>query len=390
MPIKPHGGMLVNRIVSGKEKLKLQEKCGQMEKIILNPREVSDLDMIAVGAFSPLYGFMCQAEYLSVVEYGRLPRGFPWTIPITLGVDEKDADKFKAGCDIALYDQKENLLGVLHLHEKYLFDKEKEAKQVFRTTDSAHPGVNYLQKMGKVLLGGPVSMINRPPASPFDNYRLDPIETRTLFKEKGWTKIVAFQTRNPIHRAHEYIQKCALETVEGLLIHPLVGATKKDDIPASVRMDCYKTLIENYYPKDRVVLSIFPAAMRYAGPREAVFHALVRKNYGCTHFIVGRDHAGVGNYYGTYDAQQIFNSFSREEIDIVPLCFEHAFFCKKCNEMATPKTCPHTSGDRISLSGTAVRGMLKDGIMPPEEFSRPEVAKILIENAHNNKSPVVQ
>jgi sulfate adenylyltransferase len=369
-------------MVTGSEKEKLEQKCGSMERIHLSPREVSDLDMIAVGAFSPLYGFMSQAEYLSVVEYGRLPRGFPWTIPITLGVGQKEAEKFKAGDDIALYDKQDNLLGVLHLHEKFLFDKEKEAKQVLRTTDIAHPGVKYLMNMGDVLLGGPISMLNRPPADSFKEYRLDPAETRALFKEKGWSKIVAFQTRNPVHRAHEYIQKCALEMVDGLLLHPLMGETKSDDIPAEVRMDCYKVLLENYYPKNRVVLSIFPAAMRYAGPREAVFHALVRKNYGCTHFIVGRDHAGVGNYYGTYDAQQIFNSYSREEIDIVPLCFEHAFYCKRCEEMGSTKTCPHSENDRVALSGTAVRKMLSEGIRPPEEFSRPEVADILIKAMH--------
>ncbi len=378
MPIKPHGGVLVNRMVTGSEREKLIQKCGNLERIQLTPREVSDLDMIAVGAFSPLYGFMSQAEYLSVVEYGRLPRGFPWTIPITLGVDKKRAEAFEAGDDIALYDHLDNLLGVLHLHEKYLFDREKEARQVLRTTDVAHPGVKYLMDMGEVLLGGPISLINRPPVGPFDKYKLDPVETRVLFKEKGWSKIVAFQTRNPVHRAHEYIQKCALEIVDGLLLHPLMGATKSDDIPGEVRMECYKVLLDKYYPSNRVVLSIFPAAMRYAGPREAIFHALVRKNYGCTHFIVGRDHAGVGNYYGTYDAQLMFKSYSREEIDIVPLCFEHAFFCKKCNEMASNKTCPHSGDDRIFLSGTAVRKMLSEGIRPPQEFSRPEVADILI------------
>jgi sulfate adenylyltransferase len=370
-------------MVTDSEKQKLAQKCGSMERIQLTPREVSDLDMIAVGAFSPLYGFMSQAEYLSVVEYGRLPRGFPWTIPVTLGVDKKEADKFKHGDDIALYDKQDHLLGVLHLHEKFLFDKEKEARQVLRTTDVAHPGVKYLAEMGDVLLGGPISMINRPPAGPFERYKLDPKETRVLFKEKGWTKIVAFQTRNPVHRAHEYIQKCALETVDGLLLHPLMGETKRGDISAKVRMECYKILLEKYYPQDRVVLSIFPAAMRYAGPREAIFHALVRKNYGCTHFIVGRDHAGVGNYYGTYDAQQIFKSFSREEIDIMPLCFEHAFFCRKCDEMASNKTCPHADQHRVTLSGTAVRKMLGEGIRPPKEFSRPEVAKILIKSMHH-------
>jgi sulfate adenylyltransferase len=380
MLIKPHGGVLINRMITGDAKERLEERCGGMERIQLHPREVSDLDMIAVGAFSPLTGFMCQVDYLSVIEYGRLPRGLPWTIPITLGVDKKEADRYKPGEDIALYDSQEHLLGVLHLQEKYLFDKEKEARQVLLTTDIAHPGVKYLMEMGEVLLGGAISLINRPLSGPFERYRLDPIETRILFKEKGWSKVVAFQTRNPIHRAHEYIQKCALETVEGLLLHPLMGETKSDDIPAEVRMDCYNALLKDYYPKERVVMSIFPAAMRYAGPKEAIFHAIARKNYGCSHFIVGRDHAGVGHYYGTYDAQRIFDNYSREEIDIVPLCFEHAFYCKRCDEMASTKTCPHPEKDRIALSGTAVRKMLREGIRPPAEFTRPEVADILIKS----------
>ena len=380
MSIKPHGGVLINRIINGEEREKLIQKAGGLERINLSPREISDLEMVAVGAFSPLQGFMTQADYLSVIEYSHLPKGLPWTIPITLGVSKSEHERCRAGDDIALYGGQDNLLGILHLQEKYTYDKEREAQKVFLTTDTAHPGVKYLMDMGEILLGGPISMINRPPAGPFDNYKLDPIETRVLFKEKGWERVVAFQTRNPVHRAHEYIQKCALERADGLLLHPLMGETKGDDIPADVRLKCYQMLIENYYPKERMAMSIYPAAMRYAGPKEAVFHALVRKNYGCTHFIVGRDHAGVGNYYGTYDAQLIFDKFDPALIGITPMMFDHTFYCKRCDGMASTKTCPHGKEDKVVLSGTAVREMLKQGITPPKEFTRPEVAEILIQS----------
>jgi len=376
-------------MLTGEEKEKWEAKAGSLERIVLNEREISDLEMIATGAFSPLTGFMCQADYLSVLEYSRLPRGLPWTIPITLAVGKREAERYRPGDDIALYDGLGNLLGILSLYEKWEFDKEKEARKVYGTTDEAHPGVKYLLGMGEVLLGGPIYLLNRPPAGPFERFRLDPIETRVLFQERGWQKVVAFQTRNPVHRAHEYIQKCALEMVDGLLLDPLVGATKAGDIPAEVRMRCYQVLLEKYYPKDRVVLSIFPAAMRYAGPREAVFHAIVRKNYGCTHFIVGRDHAGVGSYYGTYDAQRIFDTFSREEIDIIPMCFDHAFYCRRCGGMASTKTCPpEHEPERVILSGTKVRKMLARGELPPPEFTRPEVAEILLESMQHKEAGV--
>ncbi len=379
MPIKPHGGVLINRIVSGEEHEKLVHESKSMARIQLTPREVSDLDMIAIGAFSPLEGFMCREDYTTVLDLKRLSNGLPWTIPVTLSVAKEDAGKYKVGSDIALYEEN-RFLAVLHLEEKWEIDKEREARAVFLTTDVAHPGVQYLQEMGEILLGGKISLVHRPKAGPFKDHQLDPAETRELFKKKGWKRIVAFQTRNPIHRAHEYIQKCAMESVDGLLLHPLMGATKSDDIPAEVRMKCYQTLLLDYYPQDRTVLSVFPAAMRYAGPREAIFHAIARKNYGCTHFIVGRDHAGVGNYYGTYDAHYIFNDFEPEEIDITPMFFEHAFYCVRCNGMASAKTCPHGPSDRVFLSGTKVREMLRKGEDLPIEFTRPEIAKILMES----------
>ena len=378
MPIEPHGGTLINRIVDGETKHKLEQKARGLEQITINTREISDLEMIATGGLSPLEGFMSKQDYASVVDLMRLKNGLPWTIPITLNAARKDAERLKEGSDVALINEQETLLGILRLEEKYGFDKEHEAQQVLRTTDEKHPGVQYLKSIGDVYLGGKVSLINRPVHENFSSYRLDPRETRALFKQKGWKRIVAFQTRNPIHRAHEYIQKCALEITDALLVHPLMGDTKQDDIPGQVRMACYEALLGKYYPDTRSMLSIFPAAMRYAGPREAIFHALARKNYGCTHFIVGRDHAGVGNYYGTYDAHYIFDEFSPAEIGITPLFFDHTFYCKTCEGMASSKTCPHDAGHHVFLSGTKVRKMLKEGEVPPMEFTRPEVAEILI------------
>lgn len=378
--IKPHGGVLVNRMADAKEKAALLEKAKSMPSITLDDRELSDLEMIAVGGFSPLEGFMTSADYRSVVDVMRLENGLPWTIPVTLAVSKDEAVGLSVNDDVALLGEKGDTVAILHLKDVFTYDKEREADRVYRTTDPSHPGVKYLFDSGDVLLGGPVTVLERRPAPEFSEYRLDPAESRALFHKLGWTRVVGFQTRNPVHRAHEYIQKCAMEGVDGLFLHPLIGATKKGDIPADVRMRCYEVLIENYYPKDRVVLGVLPAAMRYAGPREAVFHALVRKNYGCTHFIVGRDHAGVGNYYGSFDAHYIFDEFDPGELDITPLFFDYTFFCRECGGMASSKTCPHDSESHISLSGTKVREMLSAGETPPVEFSRPEVAQVLIES----------
>lgn len=377
--IPPHGGELVNRVVDEPDRKQWIERAGSLPKIILNERELSDLDMLASGALSPLTGFMQAADYNSVVNCMRLKNGIAFSLPITLGVKKEEALKYKEGSDIALYDEQNQFVAILHLKEKFSPSKEEEAQKVYRTTEAAHPGVAALYAQGDVYLGGPVSVVCRVKFQDFLPYRKDPQALRKIFEEKGWKRIVGFQTRNPIHRAHEYIQKCALEIVDGLLVHPLVGATKLDDVPASVRMRCYEALLKDYYPADRTLISVFPAAMRYAGPREAIFHAIVRKNYGCTHFIVGRDHAGVGNYYGTYDAQKIFDEFEPGELGIMPLFFDHTVYCKKCEGMASSKTCPHGKEAHVFLSGTKVREMLLQGIEPPHEFSRPEVARILIE-----------
>lgn len=383
--IRPHGGTLINREVTGIEREALIQASEEMPKLYLNSREISDLEMIATGAFSPLDGFLSESDYRSVRANMRLANGVAWPIPITLSVTDEEAELLKEGEDIALYQNENHLLGVLHLAEKYRYDKQREAELVYRTTDEAHPGVRALYAQGEWLLGGRISLINRQLDVAFPAYRRDPAETRSLFRQRGWRRVVAFQTRNPVHRAHEYIQKCALEIADGLLLHPLVGETKSDDIPAEVRIKSYETILANYYPPTRTVLSVMPAAMRYAGPREAVFHSLIRKNYGCSHFIVGRDHAGVGNYYGTYDAHYIFDEFEPEELGLTPLFFDHTFYCRSCGAMASTKTCPHLSTEHVTLSGTKVREMLSAGELPPVEFSRPEVAEVLIK-AHRDFS----
>jgi sulfate adenylyltransferase len=377
--IAPHGGNLVDRRAPEEDRGELVREALGLPRAPLDARTLSDLQMIASGVFSPLEGFMLREDYESVVEDMRLSNGLAWSMPVTLSVGEQTARSLNEDAHVALVDGTGEPVATMFLRERYPYDKEREALEVYRTTDREHPGVDYLRRQGDVLLGGEIELLQPLDRGPFPSYYYEPHELRKLLAEKGWRKVVGFQTRNPVHRAHEYIQKSALETVDGLLLNPLVGETKSDDISAAVRMKSYEVILDRYYPRNRTVLAVFPAAMRYAGPREAIFHAIARKNYGCTHFIVGRDHAGVGSYYGTYDAQHIFEEFDEEELGITPLFFEHAFFCKECLGMASEKTCPHDPESHVFFSGTKVREMLSRGEYPPPEFSRPEVVKILIE-----------
>jgi sulfate adenylyltransferase len=365
--IAPHGGHLVDR--TGER----PDGVDALESIPLTSRELSDLDMLASGALSPLKGFMGREDYESVLESMRLESGLPWALPVCLAVEHAPA-----GDRVALADETGKPVAVLEVEDVYDYEKEREAEHAFGTADAAHPGVARLYEQQPRYLAGRVTVFERAEPS-FPELAKDPSETRIEFAARGWKRVVGFQTRNPIHRAHEYLTKVALETVDGLLIHPLVGDTKSDDVPAATRVECYRVLLDGYYPADRVVLSAFPAAMRYAGPREAIWHAICRKNYGCSHFIVGRDHAGVGDYYGTYDAQLIFDAFEPHELDIEPMFFEHSFWCRACGSMASAKTCPHDPEQHVFLSGTKVRELLAGGELPPQEFSRPEVAEVLIQ-----------
>jgi len=380
--IAPHGGALVQRVLEEGQRRAALSQASRLPSVTLDARGVADLGLLATGAYSPLTGFLSRDDYLRVLHEMRLASGLPWSLPITLRV----ADAAGLRETVALKGPAGGIVGLLEVQDVFRHSKEEEAQLVYGTTDAQHPGVAQLYAQGDVLVGGDVRLLERP-APLFPELALDPADTRRAFAERGWRTVVGFQTRNPVHRAHEYIQKAALETVDGLLLHPLLGPTKDDDVPAAVRVSSYRVLLERYYPRDRVLLAGFPTAMRYAGPREAVFHALVRKNYGCTHFIVGRDHAGVGNYYGSYDAQHIFDRFTPAELGIQPVRFEHAFFCRRCGGMASPKTCPHEAASHVILSGSKVREMLRSGVLPPPEFSRPEVVQVLADGLREATTP---
>ena len=372
--IAPHGGTLVNRLSN-----RAVDEASTLRKIQVDEIALSDIRQIGMGAFSPLTGFMEESDYREVVANMRLASGLLWSLPVVLPVTQDIASRIAPGEQLALCDQRGVAHAILTANSVYRPNLRADVSRIYGTDETGHPGVNVTLHRGDTYLGGPITVIPTPDADPFAEYAHTPEEARRYFEQRGWKTVVGFQTRNPIHRAHEYIQKCALETVDGLYIHPLVGPTKDDDVPADLRMRAYHAVIDHYYPQGRVLLGAYTAAMRYAGPREAILHALVRKNFGCTHFIVGRDHAGVGNYYGSYDAQHIFQSFTKEEVGITPLFFEHAFYCTSCAGMSTTKTCPHGEESRVILSGTKVRSMLVQGIAPPPEFSRPEVVAVLME-----------
>ena len=378
MPIEPYGGTLIDRTADAAESTALRAHAANLPRVAISSHTLSDLYLLAVGGYSPLEGFMSLTDYESVIATMTLANGLPWSVPVTLPVTDAESAAVQDGSVVALIAEDGEVAAVMTVTGRYAWDREREARVVYGTTDRAHPGVAKLDGMGDVNLAGPITWIYPNDLSGFAERNLTPAQTRAEFRKRGWKTVVAFQTRNPVHRAHEYLHKCAMEIVDGLLLHPLVGDTKSDDIPADVRMRCYETILDNYYPRERVLLSVLPVAMRYAGPREAIFHAIMRRNYGCTHFIVGRDHAGVGTYYGTYAAQEIFDTIDRAKLGIEPLMFEHAFFCTRCQQMVSSKTCPHGKEHHVFLSGTKVRDLLSRGERPPAEFSRPEVADVLM------------
>jgi ATP sulfurylase len=378
--IPPHGGTLTTRWADARRTAAILEDAARVPSVVLDGRQLADLELLANGAYSPLSGFMGRDDLESVLERSRLASGIVFPIPVVLAVQAASAARLAPGGPVGLRDGRGALLAVIDLREIIAYDREDYARKVFGTADAAHPGVRRALEQGDRLLAGPVTVARRPPTVEFPEHHLDPAQTRALIRERGWRTVVGFQTRNPIHRAHEFILKAALEIFDALLVQPIVGETRPEDIPARARLRCIEVLLRAYYPAGRTLLAVLPAAMRFAGPREAVFHAIVRKNYGCTHFIVGRDHAGAGGFYGPYDAQRIFDAFAPEEIGIVPLRFEDAFYCSDCQGMASSKTCPHPEERRTALSGTRLREMLARREMPPPEITRPEVARVLMES----------
>jgi len=382
--VPPHGGRLLPLLVVGEERQEGLEEAKLVPRVRLSSKEASDLIMLAMGAFSPLDGFLKKQDYKSVVAGMRLKNGLVWPIPITLSISKEKAATIKEGQRVALVNPgNDEVMASMLVEEKYSYDKRIEALEIFGTDDERHPGVKKMYEQGDVYLGGPVSAFSEGEyAERFPEFAR-PAETRAIFADKGWATIAAFQTRNPMHRSHEYLTKIALETCDGLLIHPIVGRLKVGDIPAEVRMKCYRILLNNYYPKDRVVLKVYPMEMRYAGPREAILHAIIRQNYGCSHLIVGRDHAGVGDYYGPFDAQKIFDQLNPGDMHIQALKLDVAFWCNKCGSMASFKTCPHSDRDHLLISGTKLREMLSRGERPPEQFSRREVLDVLVRYYRN-------
>jgi sulfate adenylyltransferase len=385
--VPPHGGVLSPLLVAGeRQRQEVREECRGLRQVRMSTREVSDVIMLASGAFSPLAGFLGRDDYRGVVRQMRLSGGLLWPIPVTLAVPAEEAEGIREGARVALLDGASGeLMARMTVQEKYRYSRREEAREVFGTEDRAHPGVEKIHRQGEIYLGGPLEGLSEGEYPARYPQYARPAETRALFERLGWSTVAALQTRNPLHRSHEYLAKIAMEICDGVLLHPVVGALKEGDIPAEVRMRCYQVLLERYYPRERIVLRVYPMEMRYGGPREALLHAIIRQNFGCSHLIVGRDHAGVGGYYGPYDAQAIFDTLRADDLAIRPLKLDLTFWCYRCAEMASLKTCPHGQEDRLSISGTELRAMLAEGRKPPAEFSRPEVIEILIDFYRNRK-----
>jgi sulfate adenylyltransferase len=378
--VPPHGGGdLKPRLATAGERAEAIARAASLNKVTLTSREVSDLFMLGMGAYTPLAGFMGEADWHGVCVDMKLSDGVFWPIPITLSASKDVADSIAINEDVALTDADTgDILGILKVTEKYTIDKALECRQVYRTTDENHPGVQKVMQQGEVNLAGPVVVLSEghfPDTYP--ELYLRPEQSRAMFAERGWSRVAAFQTRNPMHRSHEYLAKIAVEVTDGVFIHQVLGALKPGDIPADVRTAAIQAMIDNYFVPGTVIQAGYPIEMRYGGPREALIHALIRQNFGCSHLIVGRDHAGVGDYYGPYDAQHIFDELWDDALHTAPLKIGITFFCNRCDGMATERTCPHGPQDRITISGTRQREMLTNGEDIPSEFSRPEVVAVL-------------
>ena len=384
MSVLPHGGKLINRYADPSRVDELLDKCGRLKTWLPTERELSDLEMIASGAYSPLTGFMNRSDFRAVLDTMRLSKGLIWPLPVTLAVSQSFGASLRSGEEIALLDETHRPVAIMTVSDVFDYNPMEYAHKAFKTTDQSHPGVAVLYAAGPKMVGGEVALLRRREHKDFNHYRLDPEETRQVFESRKWRTVAGFQTQSPIHRDHEYIQKCALESVDGLFIHPTLGVAGGEPT-LEVRVRCYEALMDNYFPKDRVALSLNPAAERYAGPREALLHALVGKNFGCTHFIIGRDHAGFGSTYGPFEANDLFLQFDPKELGITPLFFDNAFYCKACGGMATVKTCCHTDVARLTFTAAMVRDLLQKGKPLPQEYTRPEIGVILMEAFREKK-----
>jgi sulfate adenylyltransferase len=387
--VPPHGGTLKPLLMRGRELLDNRRRAQDLAQVHINSKESSDVVMLAMGAFSPLDGFMGQQDYREVVDRMQLGNGLLWPIPITVSVTRQQSKEIRIGQQIVLVDEaSSDPMAVMTVEEIFSYDRAKEAREVFGTEEEAHPGVRRIYSQGEMYLGGPISALSEGIYPKLYQEFARPAETRKIFAQRDWSTVAAFQTRNPMHRSHEYLVKIAMEVSDGVLIHPIVGALKPGDIPAEVRLNCYQALIDRYLPAERVVLKVYPMEMRYGGPREALLHAIIRQNFGCSHLIIGRDHAGVGKYYGPFDAQKIFDQLEPGSLQIQPLKLDWTFWCHACGAMASMKSCPHGKENRLLISGTELRAMLSEGRHPPEQFSRPEVLEILMKYYRDHKERI--